>query len=89
MLVETLGDRCVSPAPVDAAEARPPLDGVRGAAPADIDALAWVLAVFSVLAHSLGEVIAEIDVNPVIVGHEGCLAVDALVIGGSASLGAA
>ena len=90
MLVETLGDRCFSLAPFDQAEARrligrlairPLLDGVRGAAPADIDALAAALAAFSVLAHSLGEVIAEIDVNPVVAGPAGCLAVDALVVG--------
>ena len=91
VLVEVLGDRRFSLAPFDVTEARrlidrlklrPLLDGVRGGPPADIDALATALAAFSVLAHELGEVIAEIDVNPVIAGPHGCLAVDALVVGG-------
>ncbi len=47
----------------------------------DEDTLAAALAAFSVLAHGLVEVIAEIDVNPVIAGPGGCLAVDALVVG--------
>jgi len=36
-------------------------------------ALSW-------LAHDLGERIEALDVNPVIVGGDGCLAGDALVI---------
>ena len=89
-LVETLRDRRVALAPLDAVEAhrlidrlavRPLLDGVRGAPAANIEALAAAFAAFSVLAHALGGVLAEIDVNPVVAGPDGCLAVDALVVG--------
>ena len=56
------------------------LDGVRRAPAADLDAVAEALARFSVLAATLGDVLAEMDVNPVIAGPDGCLAVDALVV---------
>ena len=88
ILVELLGDTRFALPPFDAAEARRLidrlacrrlLDGVRGKPAADMDALAEALARFSVLAASLGDAIAEIDVNPVIAGPDGCLAVDALV----------
>ena len=61
---------------------RPLLDGVRGAPAADVDALAEALARFSVLAVTLGDAIAEIDVNPFIAGPTGPLAVDALIVAG-------
>jgi hypothetical protein len=32
-----------------------------------------------VLAHDLGDLIDALDVNPIIVGEKGCVAVDALV----------
>jgi hypothetical protein len=32
-----------------------------------------------VLANDLGDLIAALDVNPVVVGSKGCVAVDALV----------
>jgi hypothetical protein len=35
------------------------------------------------MVHALGEDLMEIDINPLIVMHDGCIAVDALVIGGS------
>ncbi|HXP78042.1 MAG TPA: acetate--CoA ligase family protein [Stellaceae bacterium] len=56
------------------------LDGARGAPPADIDAAALAIARFSVLAADLADVIGECDVNPVIVGPSGTVAVDALII---------
>jgi hypothetical protein len=34
----------------------------------------------SILAVELGDLIAELDVNPVIVSPSGCVAVDALVV---------
>ncbi|MEX2650525.1 MAG: acetate--CoA ligase family protein [Alphaproteobacteria bacterium] len=88
-LIEVLRDRVVALPPFDAAEARRLidrlgvrrlLDGVRGKPGVDIDALATSFARFSVLAATLGSAIAEIDVNPVIAGAEGCVAVDALVV---------
>jgi len=88
VLVEVLHDRALALPPVDATGAhriidrlavRPILHGVRGAEPADVDALAEAIARLSVLAADLGDLIAAVDVNPVIVGPKGCVAVDALV----------
>jgi hypothetical protein len=59
---------------------RPLLDGKRGAPPADLAALAQALSRFSVLAGDLGDLIAEMDVNPLIAGPNGCVALDALII---------
>jgi acetate---CoA ligase (ADP-forming) len=56
------------------------LDGPRGAAPSDVDALARAVSRLSILAVELGDLIAELDVNPVIVSPTGCVAVDALVV---------
>jgi hypothetical protein len=36
---------------------------------------------FSAMVHALGEVLHEIDLNPVIVTSNQCIAVDALVVG--------
>ncbi len=87
-LIESLDDRCFGLPPFGEATAHrllgrlklaPLLEGARGAAPADKDALASALSRFSVLAAALGDVVAEIDVNPVIAGPDGAIAVDALV----------
>lgn len=56
------------------------LDGVRGRPASDRRALAEMLARFSVLVHCLGDMIAELDLNPVIAGADGAIAVDALVV---------
>ena len=88
-LIELLRDRRYALPPLDARAARrmidalasrPLLDGARGAPAADIDALAEAAARLSVLAVELGDRIAEVDVNPVIVSAKGCVAVDALVV---------
>jgi acyl-CoA synthetase (NDP forming) len=89
VLVELLHDRKLALPPIDEAAARrlidglairPLLDGVRGAPASDVDALAHAVSRLSVLALELGEVIAELDVNPLIVSSSGCIAVDALVV---------
>ena len=88
VLVEVLHDRRLALAPLDADEARrliddlqirPILDGVRGAPPADVEGLADAVSRLSVLAADLGDLLAALDVNPMIVSPEGCIAVDALV----------
>ncbi len=56
------------------------LDGVRGRPASDRAALGEALARFSVLVACLGDVIAELDLNPVIAGTDGAIAVDALVV---------
>ncbi len=61
-------------------KAYPLLTGARGGQPVDLDALAEAVAVLSVLAADLGDLIAEMDINPVIASPDGAMAVDALVI---------
>lgn len=89
VLVELLHDRALAFPPLDEAGGRrlidrlamrPLLDGVRGAPAADVDALAFAVSRLSVLAEDLGDLVAALDVNPVIVSPDGCVAVDALVI---------
>jgi hypothetical protein len=65
---------------IDRLKIRPLLDGVRGAPPADVGALARALVALSWLAHDLGKHIDALDANPVICGSDGCVAVDALVL---------
>jgi acyl-CoA synthetase (NDP forming) len=62
-------------------ELRPLLDELRDRPALDVDAFCRAASRFSVLAASLGHVIREIDVNPVLVHAHGCVAVDALVVG--------
>jgi hypothetical protein len=59
---------------------RPLLDAARGRPAVDIDALAETLSRFSALVFALRDSVKEIDVNPLIVGPDGCIAVDALVV---------
>lgn len=89
VLVEVLKDRRMALPPLDDARARrmveglrarPLLDGVRSTPPADVDALVCAIVGLSWLAHDLGEQLEALDANPVIVGPQGAVAVDALVI---------
>jgi acyl-CoA synthetase (NDP forming) len=88
-LVEVLGDRRLAMPPLDAERAhalidrlrvRPLLDGVRGSPPADVESVSRALVALSWLAHDLGDHLDAVDVNPLIAGPKGCVAVDALVI---------
>ncbi len=56
------------------------LAGVRGSRPCDIAAIAAAVAAFSTLTGELGDWLAAFDVNPLICGPSGVLAVDALAI---------
>ena len=56
------------------------LQGVRGQAAADIDAVAGAVVALSRLADDLGSAMDALDVNPLIAGPDGCVAVDALVV---------
>ena len=89
VLVELMKDRQLALPPLDEHRARslidrlrsrPLLDGVRGAPAADVASLAFAISRLSVLASDLGDLIAALDVNPMIVSPGGCVAVDALVI---------
>jgi acetate---CoA ligase (ADP-forming) len=89
VLVEVLSDRRFALPPVghrqalallDRLAVRPLLDGVRGAPPADLDAVADAVVRLSTLAVDLGPALAALDVNPLIAGPGGCAAVDALAL---------
>jgi acyl-CoA synthetase (NDP forming) len=89
VLIEMMADRRFALPPFDATQAgryideltlRPLLDGKRGAAPANLPALSRAYAAFSLLADDLAGLIAEVDVNPLIVNAEGAIAVDALIV---------
>ena len=66
---------------LDTLQQRPLLDGLRDRPAVDRDAFCAAAERFSIMAAALGDVIDEIDVNPVIVHPRGCIAVDALVVG--------
>jgi acetate---CoA ligase (ADP-forming) len=89
VLVELLSDRAVALPPVSTALAaelladlriRALLSGVRGAPPADIDAVIRAIRSLSALALELGDQLAALDINPLICGPHGAIAVDALAI---------
>jgi acyl-CoA synthetase (NDP forming) len=91
VFVEILADVAIRIPPVSAAEARRALEnlkgakvftGVRGAPPADMEALAEMAARLSWLAYDLRNSIEEMDLNPVVAlpAGQGALAVDALLV---------
>ena len=91
VFVEILADVAIRIPPISANEARRALEslkgqkvfsGVRGAPPADLDTLAETAARLSWLAYDLGDDIAEMDLNPVVVlpKGQGAFAVDALLV---------
>ena len=91
VLVEVMADVCMSPVPVSAGEASRMLDslagakllsGVRGAPPADRDALIDLMVRLSEFAAAAGDALAELDLNPVIVHANGAgvTVADALII---------
>jgi acyl-CoA synthetase (NDP forming) len=89
VLVELLRDVQVALAPVTPAEARhmierlegrPLLDGFRGSKRASVEALVDIVVRLSELAADHADRIDEIDVNPVLLGESGGVAVDALLV---------
>jgi acetyl-CoA synthetase len=58
----------------------PVLAGARGQPAADLSAIADAIEGLSRLARDLGDTIGALDVNPLICGPHGALAVDALLI---------
>lgn len=88
-LIELLSDRQFALAPVDLPTARRLLDrlalrklfdGYRDMPAVAQAALAEAFANFTVMLADLDGLIAECDLNPVIAGAEGCVAVDALIL---------
>jgi acyl-CoA synthetase (NDP forming) len=89
VFVEILADRAVGLPPIDVAGAhrlldrlvvRPVLDGVRGAPPTDLVAVAAAVTGLSMIAVELGDELEALDVNPLRCGPFGAIALDALVV---------
>jgi acetate---CoA ligase (ADP-forming) len=89
VLVELVADRAVALPPLDRETALAMisrlrvsalLDGYRGSAPADTDALADALVLLGQLAVELGDHLDGVDLNPVMVGPAAAYVVDALVL---------
>jgi acyl-CoA synthetase (NDP forming) len=89
VLVELLADRVVALPPVSAAAAAELvaelnvsklLAGVRGGMPADLSAVARAIVGLSNFALELGDQLEALDINPLICGPDGAIAVDALAI---------
>lgn len=87
-LIELIHDRVAILPPVDAFRARRAIErlavseilsGRRGSAPTDIGALVDVVVRFSELGADSAGVFSSIDLNPVIVGPDSAVAVDALM----------
>jgi hypothetical protein len=88
--VEALADTVYALPPFDAAEVHRLVDRLRFAAllqsprhrrPLALDAFCATAARFSAVVAALGGELGEIDLNPVIVHADGCVIVDALVVG--------
>jgi acyl-CoA synthetase (NDP forming) len=86
--VEVLGDAALRPLPVSAAEVTDALTGLRGAAvlrgargapPADLPAVAGVIARIAAVAAALGDRLESLEVNPLLVRGDQAEALDALI----------
>ena len=89
ILVELLADRAVALPPVGEEQARRMigrlraarlLAGIRGGPPADSAAVVRAITGLSALAIDLGDELEALDVNPLICGPDGAVAVDALAV---------
>jgi len=87
---EVLQDAVTTPLPVTGDDVRemiaslrmaPLLDGVRGAKPADREALVRLALAVGELGRSCAGALAELDLNPVVVLPDRAVAVDALIVG--------
>jgi acetate---CoA ligase (ADP-forming) len=88
VLVEHLADRAVALPPVDTALAARLIGGLRvagllagarGHPPADLAAAARAVAAVSAIAWELGPHLAALDINPLVCGPSGAVAVDVLL----------
>ncbi len=89
IFVEVYRDLTTGLAPLASAQAERMLDGLRGKAllegtrgrpPADRTALLDALLRFSTLITDLGDLLQEVDINPLLVREDGVLALDALIV---------
>jgi len=89
VLVELLKDSAAELAPINGAEALRMLGklkgaallaGFRGSAPVDLERLADILVRLSEFVADQQDIVAEVDVNPIICAGRSMLAVDALIV---------
>ncbi len=89
VLAELLADRAVALPPVDHCgglrmlrrlRASALLGGMRGRPPADLDSIAGAITGLSAMACELGDALEAFDINPLICGPGGAVAVDALAV---------
>ncbi len=89
VLIEIFSERSVVLPPVTRSSARvvvarlrlaAVLAGARGQPPADLDAIADAIAGLSELAADLGDLLAALDINPLICGPSGAVAADVLAV---------
>jgi acyl-CoA synthetase (NDP forming) len=89
VLIEIFSERSVVLPPVTRSSARVVLGrlrlaavlaGARGQPPADLDAIADAIAGLSELAADLGDLLAALDINPLICGPSGAVAADVLAV---------
>ena len=66
---------------LDGLKLRPMLDSRSGGTAPAVDAYCETAAAFSVMVSALADTLEEIDINPIIVHGQGCIAVDALLAG--------
>lgn len=87
--IEILKDSQLAMVPLDhevaarriaALKMAPVLDGVRGAPPCDREALINAVVCLGALATDLGDLIGDLDINPVLVGETGVIALDSLIV---------
>jgi acetyl-CoA synthetase len=89
VLVELLQDVATAPAPVNPAQAAAMLRGLkaarllagfRGQPAVDVEALAEIVSRASMLIADMGELLAELDINPLLCDGDDIRAADALVV---------
>ena len=89
IFVELLKDAATTTLPASRAHIRSMLLSLRGARlltgfrnrpPIDVDALVDAIARLAALVHDQRDVIAELDVNPLMCSSRGVIAVDALIV---------
>jgi acetate---CoA ligase (ADP-forming) len=89
VLIEILAERAVVLPPITRPQARvvldrlrlaPVLAGARGQGAVDLGAIADAIAGLSALACDLGDLLAALDINPLICGPHGAVAADVLVV---------
>ena len=70
---------------LDRLKMRKLLDGMRGAPAVDVPAFCEAAAVLSVMALEFADLLTEVDINPIKVLEQGCVGLDALIIGNTSA----